>query len=220
MTEQLTLFLLGFGLAIGEILLGCGNPQSQITVSTCPPHIRFEANILTELSTTSVVRWKVHLKRTIRLLRSRNKTTAPSRLKLLFYNLLAHFFTIQLADFSRRRRPIKGSVERKLGWVTPKLVLTDGYGPQTVALDIILSFKLATILFLAFFPFPFRGGILRQMLKHSSICDWAVFIKSRIRAVFENRFFPRNIPSPKTFSFNHSSICDWLKQGIPVFIVS
>ncbi len=63
------------------------------------------------------------------------------------------------------------------------------------------------------------GGIQRQMLKHGLICDWAVFSKSRIRAVFENRFFPGNIPIPKTFSFNHSSICDWLKPGIPVFLV-
>ncbi len=63
------------------------------------------------------------------------------------------------------------------------------------------------------------GGIQRQLLKHGSISDWAMFSKSRIRAVFENRFFPGNIPIPKTFSFNHGSICDRLKPGIPVSIV-
>jgi hypothetical protein len=63
------------------------------------------------------------------------------------------------------------------------------------------------------------GGIQRRLLKHGSICDWVMFSKSRIRAVFENWFFPGNIPIPKTFSFNHGSICDWLKPGIPVFIL-
>ncbi len=48
------------------------------------------------------------------------------------------------------------------------------------------------------------------MLKHGSICDWAAFSKSRIWAMFENRFFPGNIPIPKTFSFNQGSICDLL----------
>jgi hypothetical protein len=32
-------------------------------------------------------------------------------------------------------------------------VLTDGYGPRTVALDNVLSSKLASILFLAYFRF-------------------------------------------------------------------
>ncbi len=35
-----------------------------------------------------------------------------------------------------------------------KLVLTDVYGPRTVALDIVLLFKLATILSIAYFCFP------------------------------------------------------------------
>ncbi len=34
-----------------------------------------------------------------------------------------------------------------------KLVFIDGYGPGTVALDIVLSFKLASILFIAYFRF-------------------------------------------------------------------
>jgi hypothetical protein len=36
-----------------------------------------------------------------------------------------------------------------------KLVLIDGYGPRTVALDIVLLIKLASILFIcSLFPFP------------------------------------------------------------------
>jgi hypothetical protein len=57
-------------------------------------------------------------------------------------------------------------------------------------------------------PELYWGGIQRQMLKHSLIFDWAVFSKNWIWAVFENRFFPGNIPILKTFSINHGSICD------------
>ncbi len=37
--------------------------------------------------------------------------------------------------------------------VVSKIVLTDRYGPRTMALDIFLLFKLACILFLVYFRF-------------------------------------------------------------------
>ncbi len=48
---------------------------------------------------------------------------------------------------------LKGTVVSSKNEGGSKLLLTDGYEPWTVALDIVLSLKLASILFMAYFLF-------------------------------------------------------------------